>query len=625
MHTPLTYKTLFENQERTVPLENKSGQTAANRATALRRFMRANGLQMDDVVGDELRMRHPEALERFIEALRADGRSQRSITNTRCALRPWREAVVEYDTIRALEEDQPTPFARAIASIMADHPTKRIAKQAGVPSDMLYGWLKGKNPRVSSYKCILRLETFFGLDPQSLVQISGIKLVGTRREPVGGPPAPIEYRDRTGRLTRIFYAVKPGIRSPLRQQWQEFLEYKTAAVPKYKRTKRGKWRLSPCPLTARTDANWWAFLGEREVASAKMVWSKTASFLGWLRLSREAGGMQIPEDQIETIAWLAVPDFLERFMDWMMERAGVRNQGQMQFLATIASLVRPRFGYLRQRPELQRTLPTQYQHEQWEQLCDRQFELVEQLVSAYHGEIGVSRNSFDPIRNVIDLPQPMDAVADMVQRMRADRPVGRHPRYEAVWARNLVLIKLLASNALRRRNLAHLTWRADNTGHLYQKEDRSWWIHIPRQQFKNTCGAAGDFDYDSPVHPSAWADIEKYLFVHRKMMMRGPTDLVFLTLEDRRSAGKNRPWLEMSATVSALTNRYLLRSPGIGPHAFRHIVATSILKADGGDHKTAAKVLNDRVSTVEKHYAGLRSADGAVRMAELLDGPFSRM
>lgn len=625
MHTPLTYRTLFEEQERTVLLENKSRQTAANRATALRAFMRANGLQMDDVVGDELRMRHPEALERFMETLRADGRSQRSITNTRCALRPWKEAVVEYDTIRALEADQPTPFARAIGGIMKGHPTKRVARLAGIPSDMLYGWLQGKTPRVSSYKFILRLEAFFGLDPQSLVQTSGIKLVGKRREPVGGSPAPIEYRDRTGRLTRICYAVKPGPGSPLRQQWKELMEYKTAAVAKYKRTKRGRWRISPCPLTARTDANWWAFLDGREVASAKMIWSKTASFLGWLRLSREAGGMQIPEDQVETIAWLAIPDFLERFMDWMMERAGVRNQGQMQFLATIASLVRPRFGYLRQRPELQRTLPAQYQDEQWEQLCDRQFELVEQLVSAYHGEIGVSRNSFDPIRSVIDLPQPMDAVADMVQRMRADRPVGKHARYEAVWARNLVLIKLLASNALRRRNLAHLTWRADNTGHLYQKEDRSWWIHIPRQQFKNTCGAAGDFDYDSPVHPSAWADIEKYLFVHRKMMMRGPTDLVFLTLEDRRSAGKNRPWLEMSATVSALTNRYLLRSPGIGPHAFRHIVATSILKADGGDHKTAAKVLNDRVSTVEKHYAGLRSADGAVRMAELLDGPFSRM
>jgi hypothetical protein len=427
MHTLLTYKALLEEQERTVLLENKSRQTAANRATALRGFMKANGLQMDDVVGDELRMRYPEALERFIEVLRVDGRSQRSITNTRCALRPWREAVVEYDTIRALEEDQPTPFARAISSIMTGHPTKRVAKQAGIPSDMLYGWLQGKTPRVSSYKYILRLEAFFGLDPQSLVQTSGIRLAGMKREPVGGQPAPIEYRNRVGRLTRMFYAVKPDAHSPLRQQWKELLEYKTAAVPKYGRTKRGKWRFSPCPLTAETDANWWAFLDGREVASARICWSKLASYLGWLRLSREAGGRQIPENQVESIAWLAVPDFLESFMDWMRERAGVRNQAQMQFLAMIAWLVRPRFGYLRQRPEMQQTLPVQYRNEKWAQLCDRQFDLVEKLVSAYHGEIGVSRNSFEPIRSVIDLQQPMDAVADMIQRMRADRYPSGEP------------------------------------------------------------------------------------------------------------------------------------------------------------------------------------------------------
>jgi integrase len=189
----------------------------------------------------------------------------------------------------------------------------------------------------------------------------------------------------------------------------------------------------------------------------------------------------------------------------------------------------------------------------------------------------------------------------------------------------LVLIKLLSSNALRRRNLVYLTWRADDTGQLYRKADGSWWIRIPKQQFKNWYGAAREFDYDSPVHPSAWADIEKYLFVHRKLLMRGPTDLVFLTLAGPHSAKENRPWIEMSSTVSTLTNRYLLKSPGIGTHAFRHIVATAILKANGGDHKTAAQVLNDRVSTVERHYAGLRSADGAIRMAQLLDAPFSRM
>ncbi len=381
--------------------------------------MRSNGLHLDDIVGAELRMRYPEALDRFIEMLRDSGKSQRAITNTRCALRPWKEAVVEYDTIQALEADKPTPFAEAIVSIMVNHPTRRVAKQAGIPADMLYGWLKGKVPRVSNYKYILRLEAYFGLEPHSLVQTSGIKLVGTRKESVGGPPTPIEYRDRTGRLTRIFYSLKPNIHSPLRQQWMELLEYKTAAVPKedMKRTKRGRWRVSPCPLTAKTDANWWAFLKGREIASARMSWVQTSSYLGWLRLSREAGGMQIPESQVETLAWLVVPDFLEQYLDWLKDRAGKRNRGQTQFLALVASLVRPDYGYLRQRPELQATLPLEYQDENWAGLCDRQFALVEQLVSAYHNEIEVSRDSFEPIKHIIDLPQPMDAVADMIQRM----------------------------------------------------------------------------------------------------------------------------------------------------------------------------------------------------------------
>jgi hypothetical protein len=41
--------------------------------------------------------------------------------------------------------------------------------------------------------------------------------------------------------------------------------------------------------------------------------------------------------------------------------------------------------------------------------------------------------------------------------------------------------------------------------------------------------------------------------------------------------------------------------------------------------KTAALVLNDRLATVEKNYAHLRSADGANRMHELLGSTFSRM
>ncbi|MNY07178.1 hypothetical protein D3C86_1399700 [compost metagenome] len=179
-------------------------------------------------------------------------------------------------------------------------------------------------------------------------------------------------------------------------------------------------------------------------------------------------------------------------------------------------------------------------------MCDRQFDLLEQLASSYYNEIEVSRDSFEPLRHLIDQKNPMESAADMIQRMRAARPVGAAPRKEAIWARDLVLIKILASNPLRRRNLAHLTWRADNTGELYQKSDKSWWIRIPKHKFKNWYGAAQDVPYDSRVHASAWIDIEKYLFTFRPILMVAPTDLVFLTRKSRRLGAKHRPWVDMA-------------------------------------------------------------------------------
>ena len=354
-----------------------------------------------------------------------------------------------------------------------------------------------------------------------------------------------------------------------------------------------------------------------------MAWHKISAYLGWLKLPAQQGGIGIDEGDVETLAWLVVPELLEQFMDWNKARLGKRNQGVIYFLALIASLVRPRFGYLRQRPELHNTLPECYQEYEWADLCDKQFELTEQLVASYHCEIEVSRDSFEPIRNIIQLPQPMDAIVDMVQRMRADRPVGK-PRQEVIWARDILLIKFLACIPLRRRNVAHLTWRADNTGELYQRADQSWWVRIPKTRFKNTHGAAGDNIYDCQVNPAAWRDIERYLFQFRPKLLRAPCDLVFLT---RMAPGQktHRPWGDLSRRVYALTARYVASCSGIGPHAFRHIVATSILKAEGGDYKVAALVLNDRTATVERHYSGLRSNDGTARMGKLLESQFSRM
>ncbi|CAB3722982.1 site-specific integrase [Achromobacter kerstersii] len=622
--TPLTYRTLLENQQRMVLTQSLKEQTAANRATALRGFLRANCLHVDDVVGDEMRGSHAIALDCFINSLATEGKSAQSMSNSKSAFRNWKDAVVAHDAIQAVQDGKPTPFQSALFGLLKDQPVQRVAKNAGIPKDMLHGWLRGKVPRGSNAKYILRLESLFGMTRHSLVQLSGMRLRGERTMSPGEAPTPIQYRDLLGTLTREIFGLKPQPDSPLREQWKELLIYKTATVPSLKRTRRGRWRFSPCPIHRATATNWALFLDGKEVASAHYGWMKVSSFLGWLAMPPSYGGAGISADQLQTLAWLAIPDHLEPFLNWRRERIGKRNQGALQHLAFVAALVRPQFGYLRQRPELKLSLPPCYHGEDWNVLCDRQFEFTELLANAYRDEVEVSRDSFEPLNHILELPNPMDAVADMIQRMRADRPTGA-PIKEAIWARNVVLIKILASNPLRRRNLAHLTWRIDNTGTLYQRVDKSWWIRIPRNQFKNSYGAAGDLPYDSPVHSSAWVDIEKYLFLHRPRLQQTPTDLLFLTRKKPNSEPSHQPWTDLGKTVFFLTARYLPKCRGFGCHAFRHLAATSILKAEGGDFKTAALVLNDRVATVEKHYARLRSGDGNTRMAELLDSAFSRM
>ena len=644
MRQPLTYRNLLERQEQKVQFESLNSQTAANRSTALRKFMEANFVHIDDIVGREMRTDYPAALERFFNKLIEEGKTARSISNTKSALRLWKEAVVAHDTIEAENAGKATPFVECLADLLKTQNVALVARQSGVPEDMLRGWLSGKKPRGSNTKYIIRLEVFFGLSKHALVQLSGAKLPGVRVADEGLETKPIQFRNVLGELTRVVFCIKPAADSPLRTQWADFLAYKTAPTltggrkQQMKRSRRGKWRISPCPLLLPSDANWWSFLPSKngmpggtlkEVASARIAAAKVSAYLGWLRLDTDSGGVGLQTTQVETLAWLAHPGYIEAYLDWSKARVGARNQGATQFLAFIASLVRAETGYLRQSPELALTLPPAHRGDSWDELCDATFEITQDLTTAYDEEMQVSRDSFEPIMHILQLPQPMDAIADMVQRMRAERPVANR-RAEAIWSRDIVLIKLLASNPLRLRNLAHLTWRSDNTGELHQREDKSWWLKIHKSKFKNVRGAAGDREfYESKVHYSAWKDIENYLTIHRQTLLRSSSDLFFLTAKGGPPARNNEtkpvPWIDLGKRVKELTARYLYRCRGVGCHSFRHIVATAILKASGGDFKTAALVLYDRVATVEKHYAFLTANEGGERMSELMADSFNRM
>jgi len=441
---------------------------------------------------------------------------------------------------------------------------------------------------------------------------------GTGERPV------IAYREELKKLTKDVYLLNPGVDSPLRAQWEDFVRYKTAVKPaRLRRAERGRWRTSLAALSKETEATWWMFNDGKEVPTAASAWVQVASYLGWLALEEERGGKGLPVESLQTLAWLAVPDYIEAFVDWRLRRAGAANGQIFMFIAFLASIVRPGFGYLTQQERFLRTLPTRYQQRSWEEMCNEQFEMTGALRNHYTPERTVGRDPFEPIAPVLQMAQPMDAIVDMVARLRADRPVAGGMS-EAIWGRDCVLIKLLVSTTLRRKNLAQLTWRADNTGNLYRKDDGSWWVRIESRYFKNAAGAAKTRTYDTPVLEMAWPDIERYVGRYRPMLMRQPTDLFFLS-NDRKAVGPHVPWKDLTRRVEELTRRYLWRCPGVGSHAFRHLVATSVLKATGNDFKTVAVLLNDKMSTVEKHYGHITSGDAAAKMAEVLGNQFARL
>ncbi|MBQ5942252.1 hypothetical protein J8847_19725, partial [Massilia sp. AB1] len=72
-------------------------------------------------------------------------------------------------------------------------------------------------------------------------------------------------------------------------------------------------------------------------------------------------------------------------------------------------------------------------------------------------------------------------------------------------------------------------------------------------------------------------------------------------------------WKGISKTILRLTRRYIPGSPGFGPHAVRHLVATTWLRKNPGDFLTVAELLNDSLKTVLENYAHLRRDDSFAR------------
>lgn len=616
---PITYLQLRAEMQKHLEPDGavRPKQVYSNLSSALNQFLAGLAIPQDAVVGVELRTSYYKLTARHLEEMRVGGRSEQSVRDRKSLLKRWRTVFLTLDRAQAVEEHRQNPFLSALTEALpAGISLKTLSEQAEVPYSAIVRWRKGVIPSARSLPTLRRLERFLALPDGQLVDFLGAYISG--KPDAQATNTPIAYRDGLSRSKLSPYRLR-DVTGRLRTQWGEFLQYKSALLTfGLKRAEHGRW--SPSPLHPGQDQvkkTWFAFTEQGEhVPTAGINWEHTVSYLGWLKTY---GGHA---EDAETIAWFANASVLGKYLTWYLQRSNNKaNGGHVGFVSFALSLVHPNTGYLTQNHELRLSLPGTVSEQEWGEMCQSAFTSLAEHKKALKRTAEKSRDPNEPIAHTLALENPILALKDMRNRMRAARPTaGTYT--EAVWGRDVALLGLLMCSPLRAKNLRHLIYRPDNTGHLRLRSDGAWELLIPKNEFKNRDGAAKQRDYCIELDPGIYRDLESYLKIYRSMLLNGNSSVTDLLFVSKKRGANNLPWKSINRRIETLTKKYLMRCPGVGPHAIRHIVATSIVKKSG-EFSTAALVLHDNEETVRKNYAHLLSEDGHARYRQMFPNMFS--
>lgn len=231
----------------------------------------------------------------------------------------------------------------------------------------------------------------------------------------------------------------------------------------------------------------------------------------------------------------------------------------------------------------------------------------------------MTRDPREPIQSLLVRERPLEGLLEMVKRMEEATPPAYWAQRNALHKRDILLVKMLICNPLRVHHFALMTYRQDNSGHLYQRPDHSWWLRFKGSDFKNERGAA-KADYDVQLSQWIWKDIEEYLAKYRPLL--GGPETAYVFRSRKKSGASDSRMLKnnsITATMLKLTHLYIPQCPGFGPHAFRHIIATDYILNHPEGYVAAASILHDKIETVMEHYSHLRTARGFQRYTFYLD------
>lgn len=617
-------------------IKAKKGKQVGNFQTAFNLFLESSGLTEDSPVGTELTEEFEVKIQAYID-FQIQRRLSKSTYDPRVSKIRTLKKFVDANFAASLKlRTLPEGFSQRLRALIAALGVTIKEFWRSLPEGLLEyhtltRWCRGVfRPSKRLLPVISVIETYLGVKPGTLflsryLQKGSNLLIGQST-----------YGNKIrAALSKPYFTWTECIELEFQNL---FLHKTTAILPEYEeRSEEGQWTSNEVG----------------EIPSADIARAAIRKFLGHCALAEDSPdpylrGAGIRSEDL-SIALFADKMLVENHLEFMKLRSGLRvrpvtesaaaelpahmisanklwefydnggkyNQGSVWFLTFVSSLLRPGTGYLYQHPEYAEKLGNRMIAETWEEQCkvtrNRVLILRKRILrmkkkgDRKNYELG--RDPKEIIQWILELPRPLLILQEMIKDLFEDLLPKSDPELErARQFRDLTLVALLCANPLRIFMFSYMKFDE----HLIRRCDGSWWIKFNKEAFKNR--RALECDYLVRVAEELWPILDRYRKEFHPILARSSgSKYVFIGSglgRHKKREGEPLSETSLSGIIRLLTELYIPGVIGFRPHAFRHIIATDIIKKDPRiGFFLASRALHDKLETVEKEYIHLRTSE----------------
>jgi integrase len=631
----LTWKDLLKSFFECLKNNNKRGQKR-NFNCAFKLFMTLAGLTMESPVGAELAEEFEAKVAIFVTLQIRKGLAASTYKPRVSKLRALKEFVAETFAPKLLQQSLPKAFGKRLRHLIKNLGCNvkdfwRRLPEGLIRYDTICNWCVERYlPSVNLRHVIKTIETHLKV-PAGTLSLPRYLSAGQNLE-IGVSDNGNKTRAARLKPYRVWNRTLKG-------EFKKLYSYKTEAI-----LPEG---------VERSIAGYWTRGEGEDVASSDVAEGILKSFMGFCALPADntdpyLKGAGIRHKEL-SISLLAVKELVEGHVNFMKLRSGLRvrsdetdhsgtsanekehanghpvfydvggkyNNGTILFLSLVSSLLHPVTGYLTQHPEFAKKLRPRMTAATWQQQCSDTRTRVNKLLGQIllfkknkdREKFDFGRDPKETIKWLLEQPRPLLILHQVIKGMLDDLlPESAPLMTRARQFRDILLIAMLTSNPLRIRMFSIMEFGK----HLTRDEDGTWWLEFKQGAFKNR--RALKSDYKVRVARELWPLLDRYKDeFHPVLIGSARSAFVFVGAKrggQRKPRGFRLSENSLSDIVRDMTELYMPGKIGFRPHAFRHLVATDIIKRDPKVGFFLASIaLHDKLETVEETYVHLKSSE----------------